>query len=38
MDESTVKIIAAILAVLCVVAIFVRRKSKGKKGAAQDDF
>jgi hypothetical protein len=38
MDQSTVQIIAGILAVLCVVAIIMRRKSKGKKASAEDDF
>lgn len=39
MDQSTVQIIAGILAVLCVVAIIVRRKNKGTKPAGgEDDF
>jgi hypothetical protein len=38
MDNTTVQIIAGILAVLCIVAIIVRRKSKGTKAAADDDF
>lgn len=38
MDQSTVQIVAGILAVLCIVAIIVRRKSKGTKASAEDDF
>ena len=38
MDTTTVQIIAGILAVLCIVAVFVRRKSKGSKPAGDDDF
>ncbi len=37
LDESVVKIISGSLAVLCVLAIIWRRKSK-KKSAAPDDF
>lgn len=37
MDSSMVQIISGVLAVLCVVAIIMRRKSK-KKTDAQDDF
>ena len=38
MDTTTVQIIAGILAVLCIVAIIVRRKGKGSKPAGEDDF
>jgi len=38
MDQTTVQIVAGVLAVLCVVAIIMRRKSKGSKPAAEDDF
>ena len=37
MDESTVRIIAGILAVLCVVAVILRRKAK-KSSAADAEF
>lgn len=37
MSEDAVRLIAGILAVVCVVAIFMRRKSK-KKDVQQDDF
>jgi hypothetical protein len=37
MDQQTVQLVAGILAVLCVVAIIVRRKNK-KKSQPQDDF
>lgn len=35
---GVVQLIAGILAVLCVVAIIMRRKSKGGKPAGEDDF
>jgi hypothetical protein len=38
MDQGTVQIVAGILAVLCVVAIIMRRKSKASKPAGEDDF
>lgn len=38
MDQSTVQIVAGILAVLCIVAIMMRRKKKGAKPAGEDDF
>jgi hypothetical protein len=38
MDTTTVQIIAGILAVLCIVAIIMRRKAKGSKPAGDDDF
>jgi hypothetical protein len=38
MDQTTVQIIAGVLAVLCIVAIIMRRKSKGSKPAGDDDF
>ena len=39
MDQTTVQIVAGILAVLCVVAIIMRRKGKGSKPAGgEDDF
>ena len=38
MDQSTVQIIAGVLAVLCIVAIIMRRKGKGSKPAGDDDF
>jgi hypothetical protein len=38
MDQTTVQIIAGILAVLCIVGIIMRRKSKGGKPAGEDDF
>ena len=37
MDQDTVRIVAGVLAVLCVVAVIMRRKSK-KKSAVEDDF
>jgi len=37
MDQTTVQVVAGILAVLCIVAIIVRRKGKAKK-AAEDEF
>ncbi len=37
MDQSTVQLVAGILAVLCVVAIIARRKSKKAK-AVDDEF
>lgn len=37
MDETTIRIIAGVLAVLCVVAIIMRRKGK-KSSAADDEF
>jgi len=37
MTQDTVQIIAGVLAVLCVAAIIMRRKSK-KKTAVEDDF
>jgi hypothetical protein len=37
MDETTVRIVAGVLAVLCVVAIVMRRKGK-KSSTAEDDF
>ena len=37
MDSSMVQIVSGLLAVLCVVAIIMRRKGK-KKTDAQDDF
>jgi hypothetical protein len=37
LDENLVRIISGALAVLCVVVIMLRRKSK-KKDTAQDDF
>lgn len=37
MDQSVVQIVSGVLAVLCVVAIIMRRKGK-KKSGAQDDF
>jgi hypothetical protein len=36
MTQETVQIIAGILAVLCVVAVIMRRKNKKK--AVEDDF
>jgi hypothetical protein len=36
MDESTVRIVAGVLAVLCVVIIILRRK--GKKSQQTDEF
>ncbi len=38
MDETTVRIIAGVLAVLCVAAIVVRRKGKKTGGSTDDDF
>lgn len=38
MDQTTVQIIAGVLAVLCIVAIIMRRKGKGSKPAGEDDF
>lgn len=37
LTEDTVKLISGILAVLCVVAIILRRKAK-KKAEPKDDF
>jgi len=36
MDQTTVRLVAGILAVLLVVLIFMRRKKKGK--GAEDEF
>jgi hypothetical protein len=36
-DENTVRIVAGILAVLCVAAIVLRRKGK-KTAKSEDDF
>lgn len=36
MDEQTVQIVAGLLAVVCVVIVVIRRKSK--KTADQDEF
>jgi hypothetical protein len=36
-DESTVRIASGVLAVLCVIALILRRRSK-KKASDQDDF
>lgn len=38
MDQTTVQIIAGVLAVLCIVAIIMRRKGKSSKPAGDDDF
>ncbi len=38
MDQTTVQIIAGVLAVLCIVGIIMRRKGKGSKPAGDDDF
>ena len=38
MDQSTVQIVAGILAVLCIVAIIMRRKGKSSKPAGDDEF
>ena len=38
MDQTTVQIIAGILAVVCIVVIIMRRKGKGSKPTAEDDF
>ncbi len=38
MDESMVKIVAAVLAVACVVIIIMRRKGSKTKSAGEDDF
>jgi hypothetical protein len=38
MDETTVRLIAGVLAVLCVVAIIARRKAGKKSSAADDEF
>ncbi len=38
MDTSTVQVIAGLLCVLCVVAIIMRRKSKGATAKTEDDF
>lgn len=38
MDQQTVQIVAGVLAVLCIVAIIMRRKGKGSKPAGDDDF
>jgi hypothetical protein len=38
MDQTTVQIVAGVLAVLCIVAIIMRRKGKGSKPAGEDDF
>ena len=38
MDQSTVQIVAGILAVACVVIIIMRRKAKGSKPPAEDEF
>lgn len=38
MDQQTVQIVAGILAVLCIVAIILRRKGKSSKPAGDDDF
>jgi hypothetical protein len=37
MDTSVVQIVAGILAVLCIVAVIMRRKNK-KKDSAEDEF
>lgn len=37
MDETTVRIVAGVLAVLCVVAIVMRRKGK-KSSSVEDEF
>lgn len=38
MDTTTVQIVAGVLAVLCIVAIIMRRKNKKSKPAGDDDF
>lgn len=38
MDQSTVQIVAGVLAVLCIVAIIMRRKAKAGKPAGDDEF
>lgn len=38
MDETTVKIVCGVLAVLCVVAIIARRKSGSKSNSSDDEF
>jgi hypothetical protein len=38
MDQQTVQIVAAVLAVVCVVAIVMRRKGKGGASKQEDDF
>lgn len=38
MDQQTVQIVAGVLAVLCIVAIIMRRKGKSSKPAGDDDF
>lgn len=38
MDQTTVQIVAGVLAVLCIVAIVMRRKSKGAQKSNEDDF
>lgn len=38
MDQTTVQIVAGVLAVLCVVVIIMRRKSKAGQKANEDDF
>jgi hypothetical protein len=37
MTQETVQLVAGVLAVLCVVAIIVRRRGK-KKSASEDEF
>ncbi len=36
MDQTTVQIVCGILAVLCVVIIIIRRKSKGKASKEEE--
>jgi hypothetical protein len=36
--QLVVQIVSGVLAVLCVVIIIMRRKSKGAKPAKEDDF
>lgn len=38
MDQQTVQIVAGVLAVLCVVVIIMRRKSKSGQSTKEDDF
>lgn len=38
MDQTTVQVVAGVLCLLCLVAIIMRRKSKGPKAKAEDDF
>ncbi len=38
MDQTTVQIVAGVLAVLCVVIIIMRRKNKAGQKANEDDF